>query len=86
MAIASAGLVSFEGRAGTIQEVFQDAGNYYGRAGPVSPMVFVGVDVWTRTFPVDLLTALFSDADMLCLTDSIEDAVEFVVSHPPRPY
>ncbi|MGH8912529.1 MAG: LOG family protein [Acidimicrobiia bacterium] len=88
LAVAAAGLVFFEGRAGTIQEVFQDAAqNYYGRSGVISPMVFIGVELWTHAYPVwGVLQKLFGEEQMLCLTDSIEEAADFIASHPPRRY
>lgn len=86
LAIAHRGIVFFPGAAGTVQEIFQDAGqNYYGLHGLVSPMVFVGVEQWTRTLPAwPLLTALFDDHELLHLTDDVDDAADFLVAHPPR--
>lgn len=88
LAIATAGLIFFEGRAGTIQEAFQDATqNYYGRSGLISPMVFIGTELWRDTYPVwPVLARLLGDTDMLCLTDSVEEAAEFIGTHPPRSY
>lgn len=88
LAIARDGIVCFPGAAGTVQEIFQDATqNYYGLHGLVSPMVFVGVDHWTRELPVwPVLLALFDDHDMLHLTDDVDDACDFLASHPPRPF
>ncbi|HKJ54801.1 MAG TPA: LOG family protein [Nitriliruptoraceae bacterium] len=87
LAIARHGVVFFPGAAGTVQEVFQDATqNYYGLHGLVSPMVFVGVDHWTRVLPVwPVVQALFTDHEMLHLTDDVDDACDFLAAHPPRP-
>lgn len=52
LTIAKGGVVFTPGSAGTLQEVFQDAcQNHYGSVGVVSPMVFLGVEFWTRTRP-----------------------------------
>ena len=51
--IAKGGVIFSPGSAGTIQEIFQDATqNHYNTTGVVSPMVFLGVEYWTRTKPV----------------------------------
>jgi predicted Rossmann-fold nucleotide-binding protein len=61
--LASQGIIFAPGRAGTLQEVFQDAAqNYYpGPGGRFSPMVFYDVDqFWSKTLPVGpLLEGLF---------------------------
>jgi predicted Rossmann-fold nucleotide-binding protein len=66
LAVATSGVVFAPGRAGTLQEVFQDAAqNYYTTVeNRFSPMVFLDVDeYWTRTFDVrSLLDALFDDS------------------------
>jgi predicted Rossmann-fold nucleotide-binding protein len=65
LAIAKAGVVYAPGRAGTLQEVFQDAAqNHYESVdGTASPMVFLDLDgFWTVTRPVGpLLRGLFDD-------------------------
>jgi len=63
LAIAGNGIICLEGRAGTIQEIFQDsAQNYYESFGRFSPMVLVGVTYWTETYPVvGVLKRLFAD-------------------------
>jgi|688.fasta_scaffold156840_3 predicted Rossmann-fold nucleotide-binding protein len=62
--LASQGIIFAPGRAGTLQEVFQDAAqNYYPGDGEFfNPMVFFDVDkFWTRDLPVEpLLRALFT--------------------------
>jgi predicted Rossmann-fold nucleotide-binding protein len=61
--LASQGIIFAPGRAGTLQEVFQDAAqNYYPDEGRFfSPMVFFDADkFWTETLPVKpLLESLF---------------------------
>jgi predicted Rossmann-fold nucleotide-binding protein len=62
LAVADAGVVYAPGKAGTLQEVFQDAAqNYYESFGRFSPMAFLDIDgYWSRTFPVEqLLRPLF---------------------------
>jgi len=87
LAIATYGIVFTEGRAGTLQEVFQDAAqNYYRSFGWFSPMVLLGVDFWTRQLPVvDVLTALFGEVDLSCVTvtDDLAEAVEAIESFTP---
>lgn len=61
--LAAQGIVYAPGRAGTLQEVFQDAAqNYYpGEGEAFAPMVFYDADAfWTKTLPVaPLLEGLF---------------------------
>ncbi|MCQ2195841.1 MAG: hypothetical protein MJZ28_12965 [Paludibacteraceae bacterium] len=53
LAIAKGGIVYTPGSAGTIQEIFQDAAqNHYCTFGYSSPMVFLGVDFFTKDVPV----------------------------------
>jgi predicted Rossmann-fold nucleotide-binding protein len=82
LAIGQQGIIYMEGKAGTIQEIFQDgAQNYYETFGQFSPMVFVGVEYWTRSFPVaDVLRKLFGrrfDTHVL-ITDDAEAAASFI--------
>lgn len=82
--IAQAGIVFTPGKAGTIQEIFQDgAQNYYRSFGQFSPMVFLGVDYWTRQLPVmAVLQALFSPTDFarcVRVTDDPMEAARFVI-------
>jgi predicted Rossmann-fold nucleotide-binding protein len=73
--VCTAGIVFLPGRAGTVQEVFQDAcENYY--APVAAPMVLVGSDYWTRELPVwPLLEALSAGrvmAPSVHLTDDLD--------------
>ena len=50
--VCHAGIVFLPGRAGTVQEVFQDAcENYYADESSVAPMVLVGRTYWTEELP-----------------------------------
>src|SRR5262249_60429254 len=47
LAVASHGVIYAEGRAGTLQEIFQDANqNFYRLFGNFTPMTFYGADYW----------------------------------------
>ena len=81
----SAGIVFLEGRAGTIQEIFQDAcENYYADESSVAPMVLVGASYWTEELPAwPLLQALARGTAMerhIHLVDSVKEAATLVVS------
>jgi predicted Rossmann-fold nucleotide-binding protein len=82
LAIARQGIMCMPGKAGTIQEIFQDAAqNYYETFGPFSPMVLLGVDYWTKTYPVaavmqNLFGAQF--AKYVLTTDNVEAAAGFI--------
>lgn len=88
--VASHGIVFSPGSAGTVQEAFQDAAqNHYATTGAVSPMVFLGVDHWTREQPVfPVLQRLARgrpyERALLC-TDDPAAAVRFLRDHPPVP-
>jgi predicted Rossmann-fold nucleotide-binding protein len=78
--LCDAGIVFLPGRAGTVQEVFQDAcENYYAADDDVAPMVLVGVEHWTRELPAwPLLEALAAERTMagrVHLVDDVADAV-----------
>ena len=78
--LCDAGIVFLPGRAGTVQEVFQDAcENYYADDREVAPMVLVGVEHWTRELPAwPLLQSLARDramADRVHLVEDIDQAV-----------
>lgn len=80
--IAKQGVICTVGKAGTIQEIFQDAAqNYYERLGRFSPMVLVGAEYWTKTYPVArILQKMFGaqyDRSVL-VTDDVDAAAEFI--------
>jgi predicted Rossmann-fold nucleotide-binding protein len=88
LAFAKDGIVYFEGKAGTIQEIFQDAAqNFYRSFGYFSPMVLFGAEYWTKKFPVTaFLQTLFSREDFrrrVLVTDEVEEAAKFVESFKP---
>ena len=85
--IAQAGIIFTPGKAGTIQEIFQDgAQNYYRSFGGFSPMVFFGRQYWTEAFPViPVLEKLFSGEDFarcVRVTDDPSEAARFIVEFP----
>jgi hypothetical protein len=96
LALATNGIIFSPGRAGTLQEVFQDAAqNYYASGNePFAPMVFWDTDFWTNKLPVrPLLEALFIGlkpmdptefAKKILFTDSIDDAVAFLKAARPN--
>lgn len=86
LAVAIYGVLYAPGRAGTLQEVFQDAAqNYYRTVGGFSPMVFLDIDeYWSRTFDVkSVLEALFVDVDerFLHYATGVDEAVSYVDEH-----
>lgn len=82
LAIARQGIICMPGKAGTIQEIFQDsAQNYYETFGPFSPMVLFGVDYWTNTYPVAaIMQNLFGKqfAKYVLATDDVDAAAAFI--------
>jgi predicted Rossmann-fold nucleotide-binding protein len=89
LAIATSGVIFSPGSAGTIQEIFQDAAqNHYGTLGVVSPMVFLGEDYWSRFRPVfpliESMSAGRTYSEMITITDDPDEAVRFIIGHPPR--
>lgn len=90
---AAHGIVFAPGKAGTLQEIFQDAVRNYYRAQTdlFSPMVFYDKSYWTRTLPAArLLEELFarnnrgSDYKKYVLVTSDEqEAIDFLVANAP---
>src|ERR1017187_8813898 len=86
LAVATHGVIYVEGRAGTLQEIFQDAAqNYYRVLGDFSPMIFFGTRQWLETLPViPLLKQLFKPEDFeryVCVTDEPATILEFLSQH-----
>jgi predicted Rossmann-fold nucleotide-binding protein len=82
--LCNAGIVFLPGAAGTVQELFQDAcENYYAEDPARAPMVLLGREHWTRTYPAWPLLRSLADAagfsDSVFLVDTWEEAVEAVL-------
>jgi predicted Rossmann-fold nucleotide-binding protein len=76
---AQAGVIALPGAAGTVQELFEQVNRlYYAEAAaPVRPLVLVGVDFWTSTFPVwPLLERMARDRPMAAALHMAETAQE----------
>ncbi|GAB6987357.1 LOG family protein [Nocardioides pyridinolyticus] len=83
--VCDAGIVFLPGRAGTVQEIFQDAcENYYADVSVVAPMVLVGVSYWTDELPAwPLLERLAQGTAMephVHLVETIDEAAKLLVS------
>ena len=79
----NAGIVFLPGAAGTIQEIFQDGcENYYAEPGGRNPMVLVGREHWTETFPAwPLLRAMARARDFessVWLVDSVDEVPDLL--------
>jgi predicted Rossmann-fold nucleotide-binding protein len=86
---ASYGIIFAPGKAGTIQEIFQNAtNNYYLSFGTFTPMIFLVKKYWTSTYPVmSVLGKLFTVDQMkkhVLVTDSIEEAARFITGSSPK--
>jgi len=89
LAVAKQGIIFTEGKAGTIQEIFQDSNqNYYRTFEHFSPMVLLGVRYWTETYPViSVLESLFSAENFqnyVLITDDLDQAAEFILNFQPE--
>jgi predicted Rossmann-fold nucleotide-binding protein len=79
------GIVYLPGQAGTVQEIFQAATeNFYAAdATLIAPMVLVGVDYWTTTYPAwPLLERLAADRPMqaaVACVDTVSEAAELLL-------
>lgn len=88
LTISFAGIVFAEGRAGTTQEIFQDAAKKADtdRAGERSPMAFLGKDSYTST---GLYAELEAQSKLWgpyphALFDEPADVVDYLMAHQPR--
>lgn len=91
LAVANHGVVFSPGSAGTTQEIFQDAAqNHYGSYGGRAPMLFFGVDHWTRVRPVWPLLQHVARGrvydELLFLTDDEDAIVRKILSFDPAIY
>lgn len=91
LTLAFGGIVFTPGSAGTLQEIFQEAvQDHYLSFGTSSPMLFLGVDFWTREMPVypllqDLLARGKYKNLILGLSDDIEEIVGQLLAFRPTP-
>ena len=86
LAFAKQGIIYFEGKAGTIQEIFQDGSqNYYKMFGRFSPMVLIDVEYWTTQYPVvGVLRNMFTPAEFskhILVTDDVAAAARFIENY-----
>ncbi|MFD9699381.1 LOG family protein [Lentzea sp. NPDC059081] len=86
LTVATGGIVYTPGKAGTVQEVFQDfTQNYYGSVGPAAPMVFLGKAFWTDEVPaaplVQKLAAGREAEQWILVTDDVDEAIELLVKY-----
>lgn len=72
------GIVFLPGAAGTVQEIFQAAcANYYAQPGQAVPMVFVGVEYWTRVLPAwPLVSALVASGPVQPRVHLVDDPTQ----------
>ncbi len=83
------GVVYLPGQAGTVQEIFQAATeNFYATdESRVAPMVLVGLDYWTHTYPAwPLLERLGRDRAMaraIRCVDTVAEAAELLAGPEP---
>jgi predicted Rossmann-fold nucleotide-binding protein len=86
--LARGGIVFAQGRAGTVQEVFQAATmTFYGTVPNSGPFVFLGHQFWTETLPVQvLLQPLLAESpsgdrsELIHFTDDIEEACRILMT------
>lgn len=89
LTMAKGGIIYTPGSAGTLQEIFQDAAqNHYETFGYASPMVFLGVDYYTKEVPVyPLLQSLLDQGRynnlILSLTDDTSVIVDTLMNWHP---
>ena len=86
MTVAKGGIIYTPGSAGTMQEIFQDAGqNHYETEGYASPMIFMGKDYYTNYMPAYTLLKDLSDRGIfknmiLTISDDNDEIVRAIVS------
>ena len=83
--IAKGGIIYTPGSAGTMQEIFQDAGqNHYESEGYASPMIFMGKDYFTNVMPAYTFLKDLSDRGLyknmiLTISDDNDEIIEAIV-------
>lgn len=90
LAIATHGIIFSPGSAGTTQEIFQDATqNHYATFESISPMVFLSKDRYTKETQLWPCIKQLAEGrhydDYLCLSDEVDEVIEFIKAHPPIP-
>jgi predicted Rossmann-fold nucleotide-binding protein len=86
LTLAIYGAIYAPGKAGTLQEIFEDANqNFYGPPNEgLSPMVFLDLDgYWTKRFPVvPILRELFGERfdEVVTVTESADEAIAAIES------
>ena len=90
LSIAKGGIIFSPGSAGTFQEIFQDASqNHYETFGSSSPMIFLGVDYYTREVPIyplieDLLARGKYRGLILAITDDRDEVIRHILDFSAR--
>ena len=83
--VAKGGIIYTPGAAGTMQEIFQDAGqNHYETEGYASPMIFLGKDYYTNYMPAYSVLKDLSDRGifknmLLTISDDNDEIIEAIV-------
>lgn len=86
LSVALGGIIFTPGSAGTMQEVFQNAAKvHYDVMGKSGPMVFLGVDFFTKDIPVypflkDLIERKRYSNMKIRITDDAQEAIEMVTA------
>ena len=83
--IAKGGIIYTPGSAGTMQEIFQDAGqNHYESVGYASPMIFLGKEYYTHYMPAYTLLKDLSDRGVfknmiLTISDDNDEIIDAIM-------
>ena len=83
--VAKGGIIYSPGSAGTMQEIFQDAGqNHYETEGFASPMIFMGKDYYTNYMPAYTMLKDLSDRGifknmLLTISDDNDEIIDAIV-------
>ena len=88
--VAKGGIIYSPGSAGTMQEIFQDAGqNHYETEGFASPMIFMGKDYYTHYMPAYTVLKDLSDRGifknmLLTISDDNDEIIDTIVKFYTR--
>lgn len=83
--VAKGGIIYTPGSAGTMQEIFQDAGqNHYETEGYASPMIFMGKEYYTQYMPAYSILKDLSDRGifknmLLTISDDNDEIIDTVL-------